>query len=679
MKRYKIHNLDCASCASNLEEQLQKSNLVKNVRVDFSLGAIYLDCENLCSVIEKIQELEPEVRVSEWEEQESEGAYEIWREVAFLSLLLGIFGFCVFYKGLNEFVFFSLLGVIYLVAGMPVFKGAYNGIKNKEFFDENFLMLFATLSAWGIGAYEEAVAVMLFFRLGEFFEGLAVRKSRRSISSLLEITPSFAFKKVGEEYVEVAPKELVVDDVVLVKVGEKIPSDGVIIKGESEINAQAISGESLPLYKKVGDSVLGGCINLLNVIEVKITSPYEKSSIATLIELVQSATSQKAKVEKAITSFAKIYTPCIFAVSFLVAILPPLLGFGEWKEWIYKALVVMMVSCPCALVLSVPLGYFGGIGGACSKGILIKGANYLEALAKVKKIFFDKTGTLSEGRFEIVEVAPFGDVSKEELLSLASCAEHLSNHPIAQSLNRSLPNKAHQPLFNQQISGMGMCVKCCGNEVFAGNLALLESRGVVIPALGELQYTAVHIAKNGVYMGYIGIEDKIKSESAKVIKELQTMGIEVGILSGDLSQNVKRVADKLGISEAYGGLLPQEKLSIFRENKNAVSAFVGDGINDAPVLASADVGISMGKGGSELSKESADVIIVNDNLSKITEAILHSRKTQNIIRQNIIFALGVKGVFIILGIYGVAGMWEAVFGDVGVALLALLNSTRALR
>lgn len=679
MKRYKIHNLDCASCASNLEEQLQKSNLVKNVRVDFSLGAIYLDCEKLCSVIEKIQELEPEVRVSEWEEQESEGAYEIWREVAFLSLLLGIFGFCVFYKGLNEFVFFSLLGVIYLVAGMPVFKGAYNGIKNKEFFDENFLMLFATLSAWGIGAYEEAVAVMLFFRLGEFFEGLAVRKSRRSISSLLEITPSFAFKKVGEEYIEVAPKELVVDDVVLVKVGEKIPSDGVIIKGESEINAQAISGESLPLYKKVGDSVLGGCINLLNVIEVKITSPYEKSSIATLIELVQSATSQKAKVEKAITSFAKIYTPCIFAVSFLVAILPPLLGFGEWKDWIYKALVVMMVSCPCALVLSVPLGYFGGIGGACSKGILIKGANYLEALAKVKKIFFDKTGTLSEGRFEIVEVAPFGDVSKEELLSLASCAEHLSNHPIAQSLNRSLPNKAHQSLFNQQISGMGMCVKCCGNEVFAGNLALLESRGVVIPALGELQYTAVHIAKNGVYMGYIGIEDKIKPESAKVVKELQAMGIEVGILSGDLSQNVKRVADKLGISEAYGGLLPQEKLSIFRENKNAVSAFVGDGINDAPVLASADVGISMGKGGSELSKESADVIIVNDNLSKITEAILHSRKTQNIIRQNIIFALGVKGVFIILGIYGVAGMWEAVFGDVGVALLALLNSTRALR
>lgn len=679
MKRYKIHNLDCASCANHLEEQLQKSNLVKNVRVDFSLGAIYLDCKNLSSVIEKIKELEPEVKVSEWEEQESEGVYEIWREVAFLSLLLGIFGFCVFYKGLNEFVFFSLLGVIYLVAGMPVFKGAYNGIKNKEFFDENFLMLFATLSAWGIGAYEEAVAVMLFFRLGEFFEGLAVRKSRHSINSLLEITPSFALKKVGGEYIEVTPKELVVDDVVLVKVGEKIPSDGVIIKGESEINAQAISGESLPLYKKLGDSVLGGCINLLNVIEVKITTPYEKSSIATLIDLVQSATSQKAKVEKAITSFAKIYTPCVFAISLLVAILPPLFGLGEWKEWIYKALVVMMVSCPCALVLSVPLGYFGGIGGACSKGILIKGANYLEALAKVKKIFFDKTGTLSEGRFEIVEVVPFGEVSQEELLSLASCAEHLSNHPIAQSLNHSLPNKAHQSLFNQQISGMGMCVKCCGNEVFAGNLALLESRGIEIPALKELQYTAVHIAKNGVYMGYIGIEDKIKPESAEVIKKLQDMGIEVGILSGDLEKNVKRVAEKLGVFEAYGGLLPQEKLSLFQKNKNSISAFVGDGINDAPVLASADVGISMGRGGSELSKESADVIIVNDSLQKIVEAILHSRKTQNIIRQNILFALGVKGVFIILGIYGVAGMWEAVFGDVGVALLALLNSTRALR
>lgn len=679
MKRYKILNLDCASCANHLEEQLQKSKLVKDVRVDFSLGAIYLDCENLSSVIEKIQELEPDVKIYEWEDQEGEGVYEVWREVAFLSLLLGIFGFCVFYKGLNELVFFSLLGVIYLVAGIPVFKGAYNGIKKGEVFDENFLMLFATLSAWGIGAYEEAVAVMLFFRLGEFFEGLAVRKSRRSINSLLEITPSFALKKVGEEYIEVTPKELVVDDVVLVKVGEKIPSDGVIIKGESEINAQAISGESLPLYKKLGDSVLGGCINLLNVIEVKITTPYEKSSIATLIDLVQSATSQKAKVEKAITSFAKIYTPCVFAISLLVAILPPLFGFGEWKDWIYKALVVMMVSCPCALVLSVPLGYFGGIGGACSKGILIKGANYLEALAKVKKIFFDKTGTLSEGRFEIVEVAPFGEVSQEELLSLASCAEHLSNHPIAQSLNRYLPSKAHQSLFNQQISGMGMCVKCCGNEVFAGNLALLESRGIEIPALKELQYTAVHIAKNGKYMGYIGIEDKIKPESAEVIKKLQDMGIEVGILSGDLEQNVKRVAERLGVSEAYGGLLPQEKLSLFQKNKNSISAFVGDGINDAPVLASADVGISMGRGGSELSRESADVIIVNDSLQKIVEAILHSRKTQNIIRQNILFALGVKGVFIILGIYGVAGMWEAVFGDVGVALLALLNSTRALR
>lgn len=679
MKRYKILNLDCASCASNLEEQLQKSKLVKDVRVDFSLGAIYLDCENLSNVIEKIKELEPEVEVCEWEEQKEEGAYEIWREVAFLSILLGIFGFCLFYKGLNEFVFFALLGGIYLVAGLPVFRGAYGGIKKGEIFDENFLMLFATLAAWVIGAYEEAVAVMLFFRLGEFFEGLAVRKSRRSISSLLEITPSFAFKKVGESYVEIAPKELEVDDIVLVKVGEKIPSDGVIIKGESEINAQAISGESLPLYKKVGDSVLGGCINLLNVIEVKITAPYEKSSIATLIELVQSATSQKAKVEKLITSFAKVYTPCIFVVSFLVAILPPLLGFGEWKDWIYKALVVMMVSCPCALVLSVPLGYFGGIGGACSKGILIKGANYLEVLSKVKKIFFDKTGTLSEGRFEIVEIAPYGEVSKEELLSLASCAEHLSNHPIAQSLIHSLPNKTHQSLFNQQISGMGMCVKCCGNEVLAGNLALLESKGVVIPNLGELQYTAVHIAKNGEYMGYIGIEDKIKPESAEVIKKLQEMGIEVGILSGDLEQNVKRVAEKLGITEAYGGLLPQEKLSLFQKNKNAISAFVGDGINDAPVLASADVGISMGRGGSELSKESADVIIVNDSLKKIVEAILHARRTQNIIKQNIIFALGIKGVFIILGIYGVAGMWEAVFGDVGVALLALLNSTRALK
>lgn len=549
MKRYKISHLDCANCALNLQEQLKKSNLVREVRVDFSLGAIYLDCENLGDVIAKIKELEPKVEVREWEEKES-GESEIYKEVAFLLLLLGGFGFCLFYKGLNEIVFFALLGMIYIVAGVPVFKGAYRGISRGEIFDENFLMLFATLSAWGIGAYQEAVAVMLFFRVGEFFEGLAVKKSRRSIKALLEITPSFAFKKSAEGYVRVEPKELEIDDIVLVKVGEKIPSDGIIIKGESEIDTQAISGESLPVYKKVGDSVLGGCINLLNVLEIRISAPYEKSSIATLIELVQSATSQKAKVEKAITSFAKIYTPCIFAISLLVALLPPLLGFGEWREWIYRALVVMMVSCPCALVLSVPLGYFGGIGGACSKGILIKGASYLEALAKIKKIFFDKTGTLSEGKFEIVEIVPFGGTTKEELLSLASCAEHLSNHPIAQSLLSSLPSKAHHSLSHQQISGMGMCVQCCGSEVFAGNLTLLKSKGVKIPDMQELQYTAVHIAKDGEYMGYIGIEDKIKPESVGVIKKLKDMGIEVGILSGDLDKNVKRVAKRLGIDEA---------------------------------------------------------------------------------------------------------------------------------
>lgn len=679
MKRYKISNLDCPSCASHLEEELKKDSNIIEARVDFSLGALYMECKDFQKAVDKIQEIEPEVRVGEWEEEESEGAYEIWREVAFLSLLLGAFGICVFYKEMSKALFITILLGIYIIAGLPVFRGAYRRIKEGEIFDENFLMLFATLSAWGIGAYEEAVAVMLFFRVGEFFEELAVKKSRRSINSLLEITPSFALKKIREEYVEVSPKDLRVDDIVLVRVGEKIPSDGVIIKGESEINAQAISGESLPIFKGIGDNVLGGCINLLNVLEVKITHPYEQSSIATLVELVQRATSKKAKVEKLITSFAKIYTPCVFVLSVLIALLPPLLGFGEWREWIYKALVVMMVSCPCALVLSVPLGYFGGIGGACAKGILIKGANYLEALAKVQSIFFDKTGTLSEGRFEIVEIAPFGGVSKEELLSLASCAEHLSNHPIAQSLNSSLPSKSHTSLFNQQISGMGMCVKCCGNEILAGNLALLESKGIEIPSLEEVEYSVVHIAKNGEYMGYIGIEDKIKSESAGVVKRLQDMGIEVGILSGDLPQNVKRVAQRLGVKQYFGGLLPQEKLSIFERSKRGVSAFVGDGINDAPVLASADVGISMGRGGSELSKESADVIVVNDDLSKIVEAILHARKTQNIIKQNIIFALGVKGVFIILGIFGIAGMWEAVFGDVGVALLALLNSTRVLR
>lgn len=599
-----------------------------------------------------------------------------YQEASFLALL--IIGYFVCIALLHFGFLWAYLGMagLYLSAGIPVFKGTYANLKEKEFFTENTLMLTATLSAIGIGAYHEAVAVMIFLRVGEYFEHLALKASNRNIQALLDITPQIARKKVGDEWVEILPSDLNKGDIVLVRVGEKIPSDGIISRGESEVDYQAISGESLPIHKKEGEEILGGSINLTHPLEITISTPYDHSSIAQLVSLVQEASKKKSNVEKLITSFAKIYTPSVFALALLIAILPPLFGFGEWKEWIYRSLVVLMVSCPCALVLSVPLGYFGGIGGASKRGILIKGGNFIEALAKLEKIFFDKTGTLTQGKFEIQGIYPIEGVGKEELLGLASCAEHLSSHPIAQALTQH--NLAHTPLSHHQISGMGMEAKCCGQEILVGNAKLMQKYAIPIKENEEGE-SIVHIAKNGIYQGYILIQDKARENAKATIQKLKEMNIQIALLSGDRISSVRKFAERMGITEFFGGLLPQEKLEKFLASKKKFSAFVGDGINDAPTLSSAEVGISLGEAGSDLSKESADVIILNDDLSKIPQAITYSKKVQRIIKQNIAFALIVKGLFVILGTMGVANMWEAVFGDVGVSLIALINAMRVLR
>lgn len=599
-----------------------------------------------------------------------------YKEVGFLGFLIIAYFICIALLHFGFLWAYLLLAGLYIGAGIPVFKGTFENFKSKEFFTENTLMLTATLAAIGIGAYYEAVAVMIFLRVGEYFEHLALKASNRNIQALFDITPQIARKKVENEWIEILPNELKKGDIVLVRAGERIPSDGIILRGESEVDYQAISGESLPIYKKEGEEILGGSINLTHPLEITINTPYNHSSIAQLVSLVQEASKKKSKVEKLITSFAKIYTPSVFVLALLVAILPPLFGLGEWKEWIYRSLVVLMVSCPCALVLSVPLGYFGGIGGASKKGILIKGGNFIEALAKLEKIFFDKTGTLTQGKFEIQGIFPIQGVSKEELLGLASCAEHLSSHPIAQTLTQH--NLTHTPISHHQISGMGMEANCCGREILAGNAKLMKKHYISLEE-NEENESIVHIAKNGIYQGYILIQDQARKNAKTTLEQLQNMGIELALLSGDRINSVKKFAQRMGIKEFFGELLPQEKLEKFLASKKRFSAFVGDGINDAPVLSSAEVGISLGGAGSDLSKESADVIILNDDLSKIPQAITYSKKVQRIIKQNIAFALIVKGLFVILGTMGVANMWEAVFGDVGVSLIALLNAMRVLR
>lgn len=598
------------------------------------------------------------------------------KEVGFLlSLIFGYFA-CIAFLHFGYSWAYLGLALLYVVAGIPVFKGSFRDLKDKEFFTENTLMLTATLSAIGIQAYYEAVAVMIFLRIGEFFETLALKKSEQNIKALLDISPHLARKKQGDEWIEVLPAELKKGDIVLVRAGEKIPSDGIILRGESEVDYQAISGESLPVYKREGEDILGGSINLVSALEIEISTPYDRSSIARLISLVQEASQKKSKVEKLITSFAKIYTPSVFALALCIALLPPILGMGEWKEWIYRSLVVLMVSCPCALVLSVPLGYFGGIGGASKRGILIKGGNFIEALGKLEKIFFDKTGTLTQGKFEISSIHPILGVSEQDLLSMASCAEHLSSHPIAQALKSN--HLAHSPSSHQQINGMGMVAQCCGREILAGNAKLMQKYSILFEEVNA-QGSVVYIAKDRIYQGCILIQDKPRSEAKQTLQTLKSMGIEIALLSGDSQQSVEQFAKRMGIGEFFGGLLPQEKLERFIKTKKKYSAFVGDGINDAPTLSNAEVGISLGGAGSDLSKESADVIILNDDLSKIPQAITYAKRVQNIIKQNIAFALIIKGLFVILGAMGVANMWEAVFGDVGVSLLALLNAMRVLR
>ena len=578
----------------------------------------------------------------------------------------------------------SFFLIPYAVVGYDVVWGAIRNILRGQFFDEKFLMALATVGAFATGEHLEAVAVMLFYQIGELFQSIAVGKSRKSIAALMDIRPDSAVVLREGEEVEVFPDEVSVGETILVRPGEKIPLDGIILEGVSALDTAALTGESLPRDCAAGDEVLSGSVNLSGVLKIEVQKPYDQSTVSKILELVENSAIKKARAERFITRFAKYYTPCVVIGAVLLAVLPPLF-IGNWSEWIHRALIFLVVSCPCALVISVPLSFFGGIGGASRKGILMKGGTDLEALSKVKTIVFDKTGTLTTGSFSVAGIHAVG-MSEEELLEYAALAESHSTHPIADSICRAWGKEldASRITGQQELSGKGIRAIIDDKRVLVGNEKLMKSTGIPFPPCEQMG-TAVHIAIDGDYAGYIRITDEIKEGAADAIVGLKKAGVvHTVMLSGDLQPVVAAVGEKLGLDRIEAELLPQQKVEkvealLAEKTDGSTLAFVGDGINDAPVLTRADVGIAMGALGSDAAIEAADIVLMDDQLQKLPEAICIARKTMNIVKQNIIFSLVVKGLVLLLGALGIAGIWLAVFADVGVMVIAILNAMRALK
>ena len=579
----------------------------------------------------------------------------------------------------------------YVIAGYDVLKTAFINLIHGQIFDEKFLMMVATAGAIATGEYPEATFVMLFYQIGELFQSIAVGRSRKSIAKLMDIRPDSATVIRDGVEIEVSPEDVQVGEVIIVKPGEKIPLDGVIIEGESSVNQAALTGESAPVDKALSDNVISGTLNLTGVIKIRTTSTFGQSTVSKILELVENASDKKAKVENFITKFARYYTPAVVIAALVLAVVPPLfLGIGSWdiwKEWLTRACVFLVVSCPCALVVSVPLSFFGGIGGASKDGILIKGAGYMEVLSKIDTVVFDKTGTLTKGVFAVDDVHP-NLVSKAELLDIAACCESFSSHPVAQSIVRAHEGHIDKTLIGEvtEIAGKGVKAVVEGKTYYCGNGQLMEMCGADWHDC-HLTGTIIHIAReeNGAceYLGHIVINDQIKEDSEEAMKSLKNAGVKrLVMLTGDKKSVAENVANKLGLTGFFAELLPADKVSKVEEllkNGKGKLAFVGDGINDAPVLMRADCGIAMGAMGSDAAIESADVVLMDDKPSKIADAIKIARKTMRIVWENIIFALGVKAVILVLGALGIANMWLAVFGDVGVLIIAILNAMRCMR
>ena len=580
----------------------------------------------------------------------------------------------------------AFLIVAYVILGWDVVWQAVKNITRGQVFDEHFLMSVSTIGAFAIGEYPEAVAVMLFYQVGEFFQSLAVKRSRKSISDLMDICPDSATVKRNGVLQVVSPESVAVGEIIVVKPGEKIPLDGIVVDGESMLDTKALTGESVPRSIRKGDEALSGCINQSGLLTLKVTKSFGESTVSKITDLVENASARKAPTENFITTFARYYTPVVVGMAAVLAIIPPLVLGGGWSEWLRRGFVFLIVSCPCALVISIPLTFFGGIGAASKRGVLVKGSNYLEALNKVSVVVFDKTGTLTKGVFEVANIIPAAGYQKEQVLEYAAQAESYSNHPIAKSILATYGKPIDQKQFSgfEEISGHGISVMVQGKKVLAGNSKLMESEKIAYAAC-DAAGTKFYVAADGNYVGCILIADEVKPDSKCAIAELKKIGVEKTVmLTGDDERIGKSVADELGLDAYYAQLWPDqkvEKLEMLDKQKRQGSklAFVGDGINDAPVLARADVGIAMGGLGSDAAIEAADVVLMTDEPSKLVEAIDVAKATKRIVMQNIVIALGIKSVFLVLGALGMAGMWEAVFGDVGVTIIAVLNAMRILK
>ncbi|MBV7389302.1 heavy metal translocating P-type ATPase [Enterococcus alishanensis] len=681
-KIYRLDGLDCANCAAKIEKSIKEIQGVERAQVDFATTKLTIEAENadlseVCNEAKQIvKKIEPDVKIKNWQD-ESEEENNHFKVIQIVSALI-ILGVLALVKPVMPLSLIAY-SALYLWIGFDVLKTAVLNIFQGEIFDENFLMTVATIGALAIGEYPEAVAVMLFYQIGEFFQDYAVNRSRKSIKSLVASRPDKANLLLDGQLTEVKPEEIHVGDYIVVKPGEKVPLDGVITEGRSFVDTSALTGESVPRSIEAGEEILSGFINQEGQLTIKVTTVFGESTVSKILDLVENAASKKAPAEKFITSFARYYTPIVVGLAILLAIVPPLVTASAFYPWIYRALTFLVISCPCALVISVPLSFFGGIGGASKAGVLIKGSNYIETLAKTQTIVFDKTGTLTKGVFEVQEIET--QLPQADFLQIVASLEQGSNHPIAKSILKANQKDLSSVENVVEKAGYGISGQIDKVNYFAGNDKLMAAENIVIPEVHAIG-TIIYLAKSREFLGYLVIADDLKAGVSETMKELKALGIKQTVmLTGDNRKIADAIGKKIGVDHVYSELLPADKVSHLEEllQENHKVAFVGDGMNDAPVLARADLGIAMGGLGSDAAIEAADVVIMNDQPEKIVTAVKVARKTMKIVKENIIFALGVKIIVLALGAVGIVSMPVAVFADVGVTVLAVINAMRCLR
>ena len=687
-----LEGLNCANCARKIEEKVGKMEGVKESNLNFTTTTLNVKLErkvkeeHAINEIKKIVEaLEPHVKVEKkvsGKTNVQKAKFEV-KPTLIIGTILYLIAVIGDFKGALALILFV---ASYLLIGGKVVLTAIKNIARGQLFDENFLMTVATIGAFSISEYPEAVAVMLFYEIGETIQGYAVNKSRSSISSLMDIRADYANIIIDGKEKKVSPETVKVEDIILVKPGEKIPLDGVVIEGESFIDTSALTGESVPRKIVPNDEILSGGINTSGLLKVKVTKKFGESTVSRILEMVENAASKKADTEKFITKFAKVYTPIVVVLAILIAVIPSIfIKDALFSTWLYRALVFLVVSCPCALVVSVPLGFFAGIGGASKKGVLVKGSNYLELLKDLETVVFDKTGTLTEGVFSVTEINTNG-IDKEKLIEVAAMAESFSNHPIAISIIKEYGKEIDKEVIKEykEISGRGIKAVINNEEVLVGNSKLMNEFNILYNEVDSIG-TVVYCAINGEFKGSIVISDKIKENAVEALINLKKAGVKKTVmLTGDNKKTAYKVGEKINIDEVHSELLPLDKVKeveeiMKRSNKNGKLAFVGDGVNDAPVLARADIGIAMGGIGSDAAIEAADIVLMKDDINALVDAINVSKKTNKILWQNIVFALGIKILVMVLGTFGIANMWTAVFADVGVTIIAIINSTRCFR